>query len=210
MAVTDTQRAYGLIKEKIVTTEMAPGAVIHEAALMSNLGLGRTPIREALKLLEGERLVTVSPRRGMFVTTINLSDLGQIQEVRSVLDLLCVRLAAARMTPDELAVLRSTVQEFQAVAAGRDMKRLMALDERFHRLLAEATRNELLQSEIEMLYNLSQRIWFYYLDRLNPADLAFDALVEVVDTLEANDNQRAERAMARHIRHFGDSIKHHL
>ena len=103
MPVTDTQRAYELIRVKIITTQMPPGAVIHEGDLMAELGLGRTPIREALKLLEAQRLVSVSPRRGMFVAPINLADLGEIEEMRSVLDPLSVRLAAARIMPAVLA-----------------------------------------------------------------------------------------------------------
>jgi DNA-binding GntR family transcriptional regulator len=215
MTVTDTQKAYELLQEKIVTTEMPPGSVIHEAALMTEIGLGRTPIREALKMLEAERLVTVSPRRGMFVTTINISDLAEIQEVRSVLDLLCVRLAAQRMTPAEVAEMRALLAEVAvALNSGKgnghrppDMRVLMALDLRFHRLLARSTRNSILISEIEMLYNLSRRIWYYYLDRLSPADLAFDAFPEVVDALEQRDEARAERALSAHIADFSAAIR---
>lgn len=215
MALTDTQRAYELIQEKIVTTEMLPGSVIHEAALMAEIGLGRTPIREALKMLEAERLVTVSPRRGMFVTTINISDLTEIQEIRTVLDLLSVRLAAQRITTAEVAEMRALLAEIDAAVTGGtcnghkppDMRVLMALDTRFHHLLAAAARNSILMSEIEMLYNLSRRIWYYFLDRLSPADLAFGAFPEVVDALEQRDADRAERALSAHIADFSGAIR---
>ncbi len=207
MAPTDTQRAYELIKQKIITTEMPPGAVIQEAALMSELGLGRTPIREALKLLEAEHLVTVSPRRGMFVTPINISDLAKLQEIHSVLDMLIVRLAAQRVTPTELAPMRAWVEQAIGAEQGGDMRSLMALDQRFHQLLGESTHNELLATENERLYNLSARIWYYYLGQLCPADLALDALVEVVDAMEAGDVIRAEQAMSRHISDFSESIR---
>jgi DNA-binding GntR family transcriptional regulator len=183
MAPTDTRRAYEVLREKIVTTEMPPGSLIHEATLMGETGFGRTPIREALKMLEAERLVTVSPRRGMFVTTINISDLAHIQEIRSALDPLCVRLAVARITQQELVQLRALVQEIQAKAESRDMQALIGLDRRFHRLLAESTRNPILVAEDEMLYNLSLRIWHYYLQRLTVDDFGFDELSEIVDAL---------------------------
>jgi DNA-binding GntR family transcriptional regulator len=207
MTPTDTQRAYELLKQKIITTEMPPGAVIQEAALMAELGLGRTPIREALKLLEAEHLVTVSPRRGMFVTPINISDLTKLQEIRSVLDMLIVRLAAQRVTPVDLAQMRAWVEQARAAETGDDMRSLMILDQRFHQLLGVSTRNELLAIENDRLYNLSARIWYYYLEQLCPGDLALDALVEVVDSLEAGDQSRAEQAMARHISDFSDSIR---
>jgi DNA-binding GntR family transcriptional regulator len=207
MAPTDTQRAYEQIKQKIITTEMPPGGVIQEAALMSELGLGRTPIREALKLLEAERLVTVSPRRGMFVTPINISDLTKLQEIRSVLDMLSVRLAAQRVTPADIAQMREWVEQAHAAESAGDLRDLMVLDGRFHQLLASSTRNELLAAENERLYNLSVRIWYYYLDQLCPGDLALEALVEIVEALEAGNVNQAEEAMSKHISHFSESIR---
>lgn len=207
MAPTDTQRAYEQIKEKIITTEMPPGAVIQESALMSALGLGRTPIREALKLLEAERLVTVSPRRGMFVTPINISDLAKLQEIRSVLDMLSVRLAAQRVTPADVAQMREWVEQLHVAETAGHLRDLMVLDERFHQLLASSTRNDLLAAENERLYNLSVRIWYYYLEQLCPGDLALEALVEVVEALETGDVSRAEEAMTKHIAHFSESIR---
>jgi DNA-binding GntR family transcriptional regulator len=210
LVLTDTQRAYERIKERIITTQMPPGAVIQETALMADLALGRTPIREALKLLEAEKLVVVSSRRGMFVTGVSISDLAEIQEIRSVLDPLCARLAVARITAGELAEMRSLVDTAQTVVENRDLKALMALDRRFHSLLARSACNELLAAELEMLYNLSARIWYLYLDRLDPGDLAFDALVEILGALETKDVGRAEQAILRHIREFGDAVRHHI
>jgi len=91
--VTDAHQAYALIRERIITTQMMPGALIQINDLMAELGLGRTPIREALKLLEVENLVTVSPRRGMFVTDVSVTDLLQVHELRMELEPLCAGLA---------------------------------------------------------------------------------------------------------------------
>ena len=82
MKITDAEKAYRQIKEKIVTTKLPPGALINEADMMSELALGRTPIREAMKQLEADNLVSITPRRGMFVTDITVTDLTQIFEVR--------------------------------------------------------------------------------------------------------------------------------
>jgi DNA-binding GntR family transcriptional regulator len=208
--LTDTQRAYERIKERIITTQMPPGAVIQESMLMADLGFGRTPIREALKLLEAEKLVVVSSRRGMFVTGVSISDLAEIQEIRSVLDPLCVRLAVARISPPELVALHQIVDAAQAPVASLDMAALMELDRRFHTLLAAAAGNEFLEGELEMLYNLSARIWYLYLDRMAPSELTFDALAEILVALETKDAGRAEQAILKHIRDFGDAVRHHL
>jgi DNA-binding GntR family transcriptional regulator len=207
MTLTDTQRAYQLIKQQIIITEMAPGSVIQESSLMSELGLGRTPIREALKLLEAERLVTVSPRRGMFVTPIQISDLAKLQEIRPLLDMLTVRLAAQRVTAADLALMHAWAEQVRLAKRQGDMRALMSLDQRFHELLGASTRNDLLATENDRLYNLSARIWYYYLDRLSPDDLGLDALMEVVDCLEAGEQLRAEQAMSRHISDFSESIR---
>jgi DNA-binding GntR family transcriptional regulator len=143
----------------------------------------------------------------MFVTPINISDLAMLQEIRSVLDMLIVRLAAQRVTPAELSQMRAWVEQARATEPVGDMRSLMILDQRFHQLLGASTRNELLATENETLYNLSARIWYYYLDQLCPEDLALDALVEVVDALEAGDLSWAEQAMSRHISDFSESIR---
>lgn len=210
MAVTDAQRAYSLIREKIITTEMKPGSVIEETGLMAELGLGRTPIREALKLLEVEKLVVVSPRRGMFVADVTLANLRQIEEIRLELDTLCVRLATQRMTPGQLEEMRRLVVELEHGEGNYTQAQLLNLDRRFHALLREASHNELLAAECKMLFNLSLRIWHLFVNRLMPEDLAEDAFKEILAAVETKDTGRADRAMRRHILMFGESVKRHI
>ena len=88
MAATAAERAYELLKEKIITTRMKPGALIEPAALVSDLGLGSTPVREALKRLQTEGLVVVLPRRGMYVSDVTLEGLRELEEVRIPLETL--------------------------------------------------------------------------------------------------------------------------
>lgn len=210
MVLTDAQRAYSLIREKIITTEMRPGSVIEEAALMAELSLGRTPIREALKQLESEKLVVVSPRRGMFVADVTLTDLRQIEEIRLELDSLCVRLAVQRMTPIQLEEMRRLVNELNQVDGDYTQAELLNLDRRFHAVLREASHNELLAAECKMLFNLSLRIWHLFVDRLAPAELAEDAFKEILAAVETKDTGRADRAMRRHILMFGESVKRYI
>jgi DNA-binding GntR family transcriptional regulator len=209
-AGTDSHKAYTQIKERIITTRMPPGCVIHEGELMRELGLGRTPIREALKQLEAERLVVVAPRRGMFVADVAITDLQNIHEVRLEIDSLCARLAVERITPAQLAEFESLVSELVASESAGDQKQLMETDRRLHHMIAQAADNKLLLTEFEILYNLSLRIWYLYLDRLQPADLEIQAFTEILAAIKAQDAGRADQAMRRHILHFQDSIKQHL
>ncbi|MGE5602735.1 MAG: GntR family transcriptional regulator [Nitrososphaerales archaeon] len=234
MLLTDAQRAYSEIKERIVTTVMRPGAVIEEAALMSELGLGRTPVREALKLLEAEKLVVVSPRRGMFVADVSLTDLRELEEVRIELESLCVRLAVQRMAPWETEEMRRLVAELKAYApdggpgdrlgggsnggsngtavvlAPHAQAELLNLDRRFHALLRQGAHNGLLEAECKMLFNLSLRMWYLFVDRIEPQDLNEDAFTEILEAIENKEVSRADKAMRRHILQFGESIKRYI
>jgi DNA-binding GntR family transcriptional regulator len=210
MVLTDAQRAYSQIRERIITTALKPGSVIEEAELMVELGLGRTPIREALKLLEAERLVVVSPRRGIFVADVTLTDLRQIEEIRLELDSLCVRLAVQRMTSTQLEEMRRLVAELEQVAGEYSQADLLNLDRRFHALLREACHNRLLEAECKMFFNLSMRIWYLFVDRLTPESLAEDAFAEILAAVETKDVQRADRAMRRHILQFGEVVKQYI
>lgn len=207
ITLTDAQRAYQQIKERIITTVMKPGAVIQEADLMSELGLGRTPVREALKLLEAENLVVVSPRRGIFVADVTLTDLLHVQEVRLELDSLSARLAVQRAMPVDIEALCRLVAEVKACEGRCDPQALLALDRELHAVLREASHNRLLANECEMLFNLSLRIWYLFVDRLEPQNLAEDAFIEILEAVRTQNVMRADRAMRRHIMSFGDSIK---
>lgn len=218
MILTDAQRGYSEIKERIVTTEMRPGAVIEEAALMAELGLGRTPIREGLKLLEADKLVVVSPRRGMFVADVSLTDLRQLEEVRLELESLCARLAVQRMTPWQVDEMRRLVAELEAYEPNTSspilergaQAELLNLDRRFHALLRQGAHNELLEVECKMLFNLSMRMWYLFVNRIEPKDLAEDAFTEILAAIESKEVSRADRAMRRHIIQFGESIKRYI
>src|SRR5512135_2592148 len=104
-------RAYDAIRELIVTLELPPGAVVREPELTERLGVGRTPVREALRRLAQERLVEVYPRRGIFVTPVNIRDLASLSEVRAVLESHAARLAAERATAEERGELAELIAE---------------------------------------------------------------------------------------------------
>lgn len=209
MNLTDADKAYNQIKEKIITVEMPPGSVIRENQLMQELGLGRTPIREALKQLQTESLVVVAPRRGMFVADITITDLQQIYEVRVEIESLCARLAAGRITPEQLVEMSHLISSYQSVDT-YDKTSLLVFDRRFHNLVARAAGNKFLRSEFEVFYNLSLRIWYLALNHIQPADVNVEAHIGILTALEARNSEDAERMMRRHIQHFHDSIKLYL
>jgi len=209
MKITDAEKAYRQIKEQIVTTKLRPGALISEADMMSELALGRTPIREAMKQLEADNLVSITPRRGMFVTDITVTDLTQIFEVRVEIEPLAVRLAVQRISKKELAQLRHLAEEYQN-ADFKDTEMLLKLDRDFHTLLAEAAHNKFLLKDLMHYYNLSLRIWYLALNYAQPDDIDMKAHLEILEAIEVMDVETAERRMKKHIQKFNRAIKQYL
>jgi len=203
---TDAQRAYRLIKDRIISLELAPGHVIQDTVLIGQLGLGRTPIREALKLLEAENLVVTVPRRGVFVSHISITDLQQLCEIRIELESLSARLAAQRATDDDLEALRACSDEHQLAQKDKVVMRLEA-DRKLHLALAAATHNRFLEAEIERFYDLSLRLWHLALDQVRPDDVSVASHCELVDAVLERDAERAASLMREHIRDFQLRIK---
>jgi DNA-binding GntR family transcriptional regulator len=198
-------QAYLAIRGLIVSLRLAPGALIDERRLMESIGIGRTPVREALRRLAQEQLVEVFPRRGMFVTNVDVRDLARISEVRLVLEPEAARLAAERATDEERARLRLLEREIEM--GGDD---LMALDERVHRAVYAAAHNDLLEKTLGEYYVLALRIWMIALDR--EADLrdAVDAHRDILRAIVDGDLQRAAAEMRMHVEGFETAMRHVL
>jgi DNA-binding GntR family transcriptional regulator len=190
--------AYHLIKEKIVTLELKPLSVIDEQALQDDLGLGRTPIREALHRLAAEGLVIVAPRRGMFVAEISITDLQKIFEARLVMEGFCARLAAQRVTPKQIAEMETALQEFEKAPSG-DGKTLLAIDRRLHELLCEAADNEYLAVSLNRLHTLSLRLWHLFMDQIQDVKGAVQMHQDIVEALRMRDEDRAEALVREHV-----------
>jgi len=189
-------RAYLAIRGLIVSLELPPGAVIDERELMRQIGLGRTPVREALRKLAQEQLVEVFPRRGMFVTGVDVRDLARISEVRTALEPEAARLAAERATDDERQELTDLSNE---IARGDD---LMGLDERIHRAIYAGAHNHLMEKTLGEYYVLALRIWMIALNR----DEALEDAVEahrplLIDIAQGNADKAADR-MRAHVQDF--------
>jgi DNA-binding GntR family transcriptional regulator len=194
-------QAYLAIRALIVSLDLAPGAVIDERALMQRLGIGRTPVREALRRLAQEQLVEVFPRRGMFVTGVDVRDLARISEVREMLEPEAARLAAERATEaerDELAALSDEIG-----GAGD----LMALDERVHRAIYRAAHNDLLETTLGQYYVLALRIWMIALDRAHELEEAVEAHRDVLLAIVVGNGDRAAEVMRAHVEDFEQAMR---
>lgn len=198
-------KAYHAIRELIVALELAPGAVIDERALIERLSIGRTPVREALRRLAQERLVEVYPRRGMFVSGVDVRELARISEVRAALEPEAARLAAGRATDPEREELAGLLRELEAKGLGD--RQLMALDERIHRAVYRCAHNELLAATLEQYYVLSLRIWMMAIDRAQELDEAVHQHRDLLEAIRGGDGEHAAAAMRDHVQDFEQAMR---
>ncbi len=201
-----SEKAYQLIKHKIITLELRPSTVIDEQSLMDELELGRTPIREALQRLDSENLVNVVPRRGTFVTDVSLIDLQKIFELRIVLEGFCARLAARRITLSQIDQMESILGDLDEVES-EDYRKLISIDERFHAILYQAADNEFLSDILNRLYDLSLRLWYLVLDHLDGVQDSIEQHRAVASALESGDGERAEDLIKQHVIQFQKQVK---
>jgi DNA-binding GntR family transcriptional regulator len=202
-----SDQAYYRIRELIVTLQLPPGSLVNERDLMERLGLGRTPVREALRALARERLVEVYPRRGMLVSSVDVRDLAGLSEVRSTLEPFAARLAAERATDSDRAAIEELLAELELVQDESDERALIDLDQRIHRHVYRCTHNPFLEETLNEYYVLTLRIWFLALDRVARLDDAIQEHRELLAAVRDGDAGKAEDAMRRHVAGFESAIR---
>lgn len=200
-----TDQAYHRIRELIVQLELAPGEFVNERDLMERVGLGRTPVREALLTLARDKLVEVLPRRGVFITPIDVLDLTGLSEVRLALEPRAARYAAERSTPAER---EATAALLRALDDGsRDERGLIDLDECIHRQVWSCAHSPFLARALEQHYVLALRIWYLALDRVAQLEDAVHEHRELLEAIHDGDAARAEAAMGLHVAAFEQAIR---
>jgi len=202
-----SDRAYYAIRELIVTLELAPGSVVSERELMEQLGVGRTPVREALRDLAREQLVEVFPRRGIFVSGVDVGDIAGLSEVRLVLECQAARLAAERSNDADRAETVSLLEELAGTAGDRGERQLIDLDQRIHRHVYRCTHNPFLEATLEEYYVLTLRIWFLALDRVERLGDAIREHHAILEAIRDRDPGRAETVMRAHVEGFERAMR---
>ena len=200
-----SQKAYEMIRARIVNLQLPPGQFLDENRLQIDLGLGRTPIREALLRLSHEQLVTIVPRRGIFVNDIGIEDLQKLFEVRIVLEGLAARLAAQRGTEAhwrQMGLALSRLDHNQSV----DNSVLLSIDEACHLVLYDAASNEILRDTLTTLYALSKRLWVFLAVSTQDTCSWLMEHTAILDALRSKDAARAGVLIEQHIQSFQEHI----
>lgn len=201
-------RAYAAIQDQLIMLDIAPMAPIDDSALATSLGVGRTPVREALKRLEVDRLVVTYPRRGTFATGVDITDLAYISEIRVQLEPLAARRAAesaGKSVRAELAELADTIQGIDARALARH--ELMHWDLRVHRAIYRAAGNPHLEDTLVRYNNLATRIFCLFLDRITHFDRHIGEHIGLLRAIADGDGAQAEQIARDHVTGFEKAIR---
>jgi DNA-binding GntR family transcriptional regulator len=194
--------AYESIKRLIVRVELAPGTVVREDDLQQQLGIGRTPIREALQRLERDQLVTIIPRRGVMVSPIDVGDLALLFETRSILEPYVHRLAATRGDERHWNTMETALARADELGDDGPWTELLHADRVCHEQVWEASNNRFLVQTLEMLYTQSERLWHQYVRDVADLRSALDEHRAVLRALRDGDGATAARLIEGHVRGF--------
>lgn len=195
------EQVYELLREAILTGKLEPGEQITEPGIANHLKVSRTPVREAMRMLELENLIINLPRRGAFVCGIkSKKEIDDIFQVRIILEGLASELAAKRIRPDQVNKLKHQSEQIAECLAKNDLKRCVTIDTAFHQIIYEASENEYLQ---RFLDNLFDQITRFRTASLADEGRMEEALIEhqrLVAAIEENNSDLAREIAEKHIR----------
>lgn len=188
-----TEQAYRKLEEMIATLELAPGTVVSEAALSKQLGIGRTPVREAMQRLARERLLHILPRRGCIVADSRPDEELSVIEARRPIEILVVQTAAFRANTDERLAFERIADAMAATLASKDFNGFARLDAEFNELCLAACRNPIAASMMQLITTLNRRFWFMHHGRTLPSE-GVERHVEIARAIARGDAEAAASA----------------
>jgi DNA-binding GntR family transcriptional regulator len=200
-------QAYERVLDRLVMLDIRPGEPIDDDRLATEFGFGRTPVREALKRLERERLVVAFPRRGTFATAVDMTDLADISEIRKQLEPMAAARAARTASADVRARLTGLAEEIPTYSDGEGPKELLRKDVRVHREIYRAAGNPHLEDILVSLDSHATRIWCLFLDRLPGVGDHVREHVALLQAIVAGDKETAAALSLAHIESFEQAIR---
>ncbi|WP_411376507.1 GntR family transcriptional regulator [Arthrobacter sp. MPF02] len=201
------EQAYRHLRDKLIMLDIRPGEAINDGKLAAEMGIGRTPVREALKRLESDHLVVSYPRRGTFATIVDITELADVSELRETLEPLAARRAAKAATPAIREELRETAAAIAMMDATDDPYALMRYDMKVHRLIYRAAGNAHLEDVLIRYDNLATRIWCMVLEKVPSVAGHISEHIELLQAIADGDSERAGKLAFDHVSSFEEAIR---
>jgi DNA-binding GntR family transcriptional regulator len=198
-----SESAYQALRSSLVQVEIMPGEQLNENELKKSLGLGASPVREAIRRLEFEKLVAIFPRSGTFATEIALRPLRAITELRLPMEDLAAQLASQR---GSLAEKENLIDLAERQYQTTDLQECITLDATFHRSIYAMTRNEFLADSLNVYFNLALRQWYYCSKVIQTPDWISVDNRPIAAAIMASDAETAGQHLREHIRHDSQEV----
>lgn len=197
---------YEELKLLILTGKITPGIRLMEEELAEDMGVSRTPIREAIRKLEKEGLITIEPRKGAYVSQLSTRDMVEILEVRQNVEGFAAHLAAQRMTEDGKQKLKAIAEAYEAAVESGDMAEMIRCDTTFHHIIVEASQNKILIQMVEQLQELVLRFRYLYYDNFKRAEKMPAEHKLIYEAIISGEVETAREAADIHISRLKDLV----
>ncbi len=199
---------YEELRNLILTGKIKPGTRMMEIELAEDMGVSRTPIREAIRKLEKEGLVVIEPRKGAYASEVSIKDMEDILEVRANLEGLAAYYAAERMTDQDKQALKDTRELFKQAVEEGNMSEMISYDTKFHHMIVEASRNNHLIHMVEQLQELVLRFRYIYYKDFKRAEEMIPEHNRIFDEIINGNGANARFEAFNHIDKLKDMIMH--
>lgn len=198
------------LREAILKGDLKPGERLMELQLASKLGVSRTPIREAIRMLEQEGLAVTIPRKGAEVARMTEKDMEDVLQIREALDELAVQVACDKITEQQLENLTLVMKNFEESIQAENLQKIVEYDVEFHETIYQATDNPKL---VSLLNNLREQIYRYRMEYIKEKEnypMLLQEHEEIVAALKERDKENVRAVMRRHIRHQAEAVKNRI
>lgn len=200
------EQAYRRFKQALVTLSYKPGEYLNTAQVMNDLSMGRTPINQAIHRLSNEGLLQIIPRKGVMVSPLSIDDALELIEVRLANEVLCMKLASPRVSPQDIDELEAINRQIELASELRDRNQMMLLDNQFHQRLAQVAGNKMLMDILSVLHAQAQRFWASSLSKEGHMQEVIEEHRAIIHALAVQDAQAAADAAEIHILSFRNAL----
>ncbi|MGN0711253.1 MAG: GntR family transcriptional regulator [Anaerovoracaceae bacterium] len=197
---------YEELKLQILTGKIEPGTRMMEVELAEDMGVSRTPIREAIRKLEKEGLVVIEPRKGAYASQISTEDMVDILEVRQTMEGMAAEIAAKNVNPDQLKQIEETEELYSRAIKTGNTADMIYYDAKFHKMIVEASNNKILLQLIEPLQEMALRFRYLYYDDSKRAAKMPNEHQHIIEAIASGDSDKAKKAADNHIRNLKEAV----
>lgn len=200
------EKVYEAVKEFVVNNEVPPGNKINEDSLAIDLGVSKTPVREALSKLAHEGIVQIIPNRGSFKVKLSREDIYEVMLIREALEGVCVRLSAKHANERVIRSLKAIFDEFEAKDLEKDFSRYSHAHQKFHALIHQTSKSPRLIRILQSMYDLTHMLRVQYFSNPERVKMSLQTHRDLIDALQKKDGELAEKIRRHAIRSAYESL----